>query len=259
MANSQILDNGTDVGVGTSAPASKLHVSGKGTALNQTAAAIEITNTAPGGTENWWLRAGATGNNTPAGGFSLGNSDAYWMTVTFNGNFGLGYNVNNPKYALEMADGAYENGGTWTNASDRNLKENFSPVDPAVLLTKIDAMSIETWNYRSEGKTIRHLGPVAQDFYAAFDLGRDDKHISTVDEGGVALAAIQQLYRMVVKGDKEVAVLTQANREKDAQIQQLKAEVGQLHSLEQAVQILSTKLSKIESKEAGTNLLRASK
>ncbi len=41
----------------------------------------------------------------------------------------------------------------------------------------------------------RHVGPMAQDFYAAFGLGLDDKHITTIDEGGVALAAIQGLYR----------------------------------------------------------------
>jgi hypothetical protein len=39
----------------------------------------------------------------------------------------------------------------------------------------------------------RHIGPMAQDFYSAFGL--DDKRITTIDEGGVALAAIQGLYR----------------------------------------------------------------
>jgi hypothetical protein len=34
---------------------------------------------------------------------------------------------------------------------------------------------------------------MAQDFFSAFHLGSDDKHITTVDEGGVALAAIQGL------------------------------------------------------------------
>lgn len=38
-----------------------------------------------------------------------------------------------------------------------------------------------------------HLGPMAQDFHAAFNVGMDDKHMATVDEEGVALAAIQGL------------------------------------------------------------------
>jgi len=40
------------------------------------------------------------------------------------------------------------------------------------------------------------VGPTAQDFRAAFGLGEDDRHISTVDSEGVALAAIQALYRL---------------------------------------------------------------
>jgi hypothetical protein len=259
LGNSQVFDNGTFVGVGTATPVSRLHVSGNGTGANQTAAAIEIANTAPGGTENWWLRVGATGNNTPAGGFSLGNSDAYWMTVTFNGNFGLGFNVNNPTHKLEMQDTANEDNGTWNNASDRNLKENFATVDHAQLLSKVNSMSIETWNYKAD-KSVRHLGPMGQDFYAAFGLGEDDKHISTVDEGGVALAAVQELYRMVVKSDKELESLTQASREKDACIEALSAKVEQLQKLEQTVQLLSTKLENIEAGEgASPTILRASK
>jgi Chaperone of endosialidase len=237
-----------------------IHVDGSDKAANGNPAAVEITNTASTKDKDWWLRVGGPATNTPDGGFSLGDDDAYWMVITFNGNVGLGLNVTNPTVSLQMADGAYENGGVWTNASDRNLKENFNSINNTQVLAKINAMSIETWNYKSEGKSVRHLGPVAQDFYAAFGLGLDDKHISTVDEGGVALAAIQELYRMVVKGNAEVANLTQANHEKDAQIQNLKAEVTQLQQLEQTVQMLSTKLSKFES-QAGTSstVLRASR
>ena len=65
---------------------------------------------------------------------------------------------------------------------------------------------------------------------------------------------------MVLKGKEEVASLTQANQQKDVQIQNLKAEVAQLHQLEEAVQVLSTKLSKIEpGPENGSNILRAAK
>jgi hypothetical protein len=59
---------------------------------------------------------------------------------------------------------------------------------------------------------------MAQDFYAAFGLGHDDKHISTVDEGGVALAAIQALYQMNLEKDEQIKDLTAA-------VQELKADV----------------------------------
>lgn len=90
--------------------------------------------------------------------------------------------------------GAYlSDGGTWTNASDRNLKMGFSDVDPHDVLMRVAALPIQRWHYKAEGDQITHLGPVAQDFYAAFGLGASDKAIGTVDEGGVALAAIQAL------------------------------------------------------------------
>ncbi len=48
------------------------------------------------------------------------------------------------------------------------------------------------------------MGPTAQDFYAAFGLGIDDKHIVTVDGNGVALAAIQGLYELVKDQQAEI-------------------------------------------------------
>jgi len=45
------------------------------------------------------------------------------------------------------------------------------------------------------------MGPVAEDFAGAFGLGNDDKHVGTVDESGVAFAAIQGLNRKVESRD----------------------------------------------------------
>ncbi len=87
----------------------------------------------------------------------------------------------------------YCDGVNWVNGSDRNAKEDFSPVDPREVLAKVAALPLTEWQYKATPGQA-HLGPMAQDFHAAFGLnGSDDKHISTVDEGGVALAAIQGL------------------------------------------------------------------
>ena len=48
---------------------------------------------------------------------------------------------------------------------------------------------------------------MAQDFQAAFRLSPDDKHISVVDEGGVALAAIQGLNQKLDEKDAQIAEL----------------------------------------------------
>ena len=54
-------------------------------------------------------------------------------------------------------------------------------------------MPVNTWQYRDEAESVRHLGPVAQDFHDAFGLGSSEKVIATVDADGVALAALQGL------------------------------------------------------------------
>lgn len=113
---------------------------------------------------------------------------------------------------ISTTTGAYlSRGGAWTNASDRALKTNFQPVAGQAVLNRLMTIPVQTWNYRSQDNSIRHLGPTAQDFAAAFGLGEDDRHISTVDEEGVALAAIQGLYEIVQAQKGQVETLTAQN------------------------------------------------
>jgi hypothetical protein len=83
--------------------------------------------------------------------------------------------------------------GTWASLSDRNVKTNIAPLDDATVLAKVAQLPISRWSYKSE-HGVRHVGPMAQDFYAAFGVGEDDKHITSIDEDGVALAAIKALH-----------------------------------------------------------------
>jgi hypothetical protein len=114
-------------------------------------------------------------------------------------------------------------GGSWASTSDRNLKTNFALVEGGDVLQKLDRIPIETWSYKGQDSSIRHMGPVAQDFRAAFGLGEDDKHITTVDADGVALAAVQALYRLMQEKDRMI-------QEQATEIQQLKAGVESLRS-----------------------------
>jgi len=111
--------------------------------------------------------------------------------------------------------------GSWSSLSDRNVKANFLAIDPGSLLKKLAAMPISTWNYKTQAESIRHLGPTAQDFHEAFGLGEDDKHISTVDAQGVALAGIQALYQTVVQ-------LKQSLADKDHEIDDLRTRLANL-------------------------------
>jgi hypothetical protein len=98
-------------------------------------------------------------------------------------------------------------GGSWSSVSDRAAKENFEPVDARDALERLRALPIATWNYRTQDASVRHMGPVAQDFHALFGLGASDTTIDTIDADGVALAAIQGLGALVAEQELRIAAL----------------------------------------------------
>ena len=97
--------------------------------------------------------------------------------------------------------------GSWSTLSDRASKTNFVATDPTAVLDALATLPVSTWNYRAQDEGVRHMGPVAQDFHAAFGLGECDTSISTVDADGVALAAIQGLYELVRRQQAELEAL----------------------------------------------------
>jgi hypothetical protein len=80
-------------------------------------------------------------------------------------------------------------------------------VDGGEILEKISRLPVSRWSYKAQDESIEHIGPMAQDFYSLFGLGEDDKHISTIDPDGVALAAIQELYTLVQEQKGEIDAL----------------------------------------------------
>jgi hypothetical protein len=105
--------------------------------------------------------------------------------------------------------------GAWGSASDRNLKRDVTPLDDAAVLAKVAALPVAEWSYDSE-RGVRHVGPMAQDFYAAFKIGEDDRHITAIDEDGVALAAIKGLDAKLERRDAEIADLRRELRALEA-------------------------------------------
>ncbi|MBI3782810.1 MAG: tail fiber domain-containing protein [Deltaproteobacteria bacterium] len=99
-------------------------------------------------------------------------------------------------------------GGSWSSVSDRAAKTNITPVDARAVLAKVISTPVHEWSYISQDPTIRHIGPMAQDFHAAFHVGEDDRHITNVDADGVALAAIQGLYQLLHERDSQIAALS---------------------------------------------------
>ncbi|MFN0205606.1 MAG: DNRLRE domain-containing protein [Planctomycetota bacterium] len=97
--------------------------------------------------------------------------------------------------------------GAWSTVSDRNRKENVETTNPRDVLEKLVSIPVSTWNYKAQDSSIRHMGPMAQDFYSAFKLGSDNISISTIDADGVALASIQGLYLIVKEQQKTIEEL----------------------------------------------------
>jgi hypothetical protein len=224
---------GGGVGLGTATPVGRLHVYSTD---NPTVVRIQSTGTPgfgrlefvsnPQGDVNEWRPAYI--QSTDAGGFTgglafcvngagVGNKfGSNEVMRLVNGNVGIG--TTSPSQKLHVIGNILAS-GTITGSSDRNVKEHFSPVNPREVLEKVSGLPITEWNYQADNETLRHIGPMAQDFYSAFNVGLDDKHISMVDADGVALAAIQGLNQKLEEKDAEIETLKR-NLEKLTQVVQ---------------------------------------
>ena len=121
-----------------------------------------------------------------------------------------------------VGNATLSNGGTWTNASSRTFKEGFAAVDTIDVLNRLLDLPITTWEYIGSAEGL-HLGPVAEDFKAAFGLAGDGQSIATVDADGVALAAIQGLN---AKLETENAALREDLDTLRAELAALRAAIG---------------------------------
>jgi hypothetical protein len=81
------------------------------------------------------------------------------------------------------------------------------------VLERVGRIPVSTWSYKSEDPSVRHLGPMAQDFYAAFGLGDTDRAYNAIDAHGVALAAIKALYERSIEQDARIERLESENAE----------------------------------------------
>jgi hypothetical protein len=81
---------------------------------------------------------------------------------------------------------------------------------------------------------------MAQDFYAAFDIGPDDKHIGPIDECGVALAAIQGLNH---KLEQRATALEQSLRKSADQNTKLQVKVDDLQAQLDRLQSVVSRLA----------------
>jgi len=91
--------------------------------------------------------------------------------------------------------------GSWASVSDSTLKTNIQELDYEKMLDKLSSTPIYTWYYRSQPDVL-HIGPMAQDFYEIFQLGDDEKMITSSDIDGVIMICIQGVYYRIEHFEK---------------------------------------------------------
>ncbi len=181
--------------------------------------------------------------NGQAGTFGIGDSDplnqgvtpvgspdqyvarflnGYYLMTTGNTNPGGG-TFGTVRTGVQIGRGQ----NSWASISDSTKKERFQPINPADLLRKIGGMKLTTWNYKGQ-QSIRHYGPVAQDFFAAFGhdgLGQVgcDTLIYSHDFAGVTFAGVQALIKENEQLKRELAKINAQLNDNTARLEAIEA------------------------------------
>jgi hypothetical protein len=140
------------------------------------------------------------------------------------------YPSQNLSSGVEVAAG----GGSWSSISDRNMKENFTRLDGEDVLRRIRSVPVTTWNYKTQDRAIRHIGPMAQDLFAAFGVGESNRLINTIDIDGVNLAGVRALDDRTMQQEERVKALEKSNMELKKQNEDLLARLERLEALVRA-------------------------
>lgn len=193
------------VGLGTPTPQSQLHVRGTDPAIASTKLLVENAAATSSQREVFELR-----NH---GGVSFIFEDTTvperWSFASFTNSFiinnqasaGIEYRFG-PTGNLVIA-GSLTAGGVFYPSS-RALKDDFRAVDGRDVLSRLAAMPVSEWRYRSDPEASRHIGPMAEDFRSAFGLGVEAAGLNVGDVAGVTIAAVQGLW-MELQEQKAVA------------------------------------------------------
>ena len=147
----------------------------------------------------------------------------YTFTVRAEGGVRFYSSFDGTNSGVELPANAY----SWASLSDREAKTDFAPVEPREVLHKLASLPVTSWHYKHDLKR-RYIGPMAQDFHAAFGLGSDDKTISTLDSDGVMYAAIQGLVEELKVRDKTIEELKAQNEQLSRKIESIDQRLNSL-------------------------------
>jgi hypothetical protein len=185
--NSQIFDDGNQIGIGTTTPKQRLEVNGSIQIHEQNSSVAGLMITQSSGETGYIM-------HNRASTLTIGAGSQDRITIDRNGN--VGFAVSRPKHPLEMASGAHvTSGGVWTNSSSRERKENIVPLSGEAATSTLMALDPVQFNYKNEvGEN--YVGFIAEDVPDLVAMnGRDS--LSAMDIVAVLTRVVQEQQKMI--------------------------------------------------------------
>jgi hypothetical protein len=187
--NSQIFDNGRNVGIGTTNPQQRLEVNGNIQIHEQNSNVAGLMLTQSSGEMGYIMHNRA---NT----LTLGAGSVDRLTIDGDGNVGIG--TARPSHPIEMASGAYVSaGGVWTNSSSRAKKENIVTLTPEEALAALADLEPVRFNYKQD-QSEEYVGFIAEDV-PGLVASTDRVSLSTMDIVAVLTRVVQQQQQKIAE------------------------------------------------------------
>ncbi|MDO3387342.1 tail fiber domain-containing protein [Gilvimarinus sp. SDUM040013] len=122
-----------------------------------------------------------------------GNDSRSWVFATTEPGFRVSRTFSG-QTEMELGNaGNLSISGTLSQGSSRAIKHDIQPLSGEWVLSNLSKLEINEWRY-DEAPDQRHVGPMSEDFFDAFGLGPDNKHIAPGDMAGLSLAAVKALH-----------------------------------------------------------------
>jgi hypothetical protein len=213
-----------------------------------------LNSTVPGGTSNsasgaHSFAAGRSANANHEGSFVWSDASGASVTSDIANQFKVratGGTIvmsdTNPTSGVRLSKGS----SVWQSLSDRNAKRNIRRVDTDKILELLQQLDVQRWSYKAESADIEHMGPMAQDFYALFGLGEDERHLTSLDLAGVALASIQALNARLNELEVRTAELEKARADAALQSASMTTLVDRIKHLERLMADKAPRLARVD-------------
>lgn len=185
--NSQIYDNGNQVGVGTTEPKQRLEVNGSIQIHDQNSSVAGLMITQIDGDTGYIM-------HNRASTLTIGAGSKDRITVDRDGNVGIG--VPRPDYPLEMESGAHVTaGGVWTDSSSRARKENIQALSASEAMAAFAELRPVRFNYKAD-RSESYLGFIAEDVPDLVAM-QDRNSLSPMDMVALLTKVVQEQNRRI--------------------------------------------------------------